>query len=412
MKPHFHARRAYSNVTIAMGSPGIPIEDLFEAAPLSKIDPRIASPGTPALPAGQIQPQIGLQYVSTTSDAEEFNVALALSEHNSVPLKIVEAMDKYAFSCRLGCYVLLTLSSFPYLHDNLEEYKEFMYHFYRLHVKDITEPLGFVHSSVIVGLPWPDYWMYSPNDKSLMFSGGNDVDERNKLLTKTLLDAKDKAKKSWPLVPLLHLWGQRMPVYSYDGLHVMDVDVAATEMFGVPNYSVSLIAWTTVDSHRRYWIPQLGSDHQTRPGKYDNFVCGLLEAGDTHFERIEQLAESQAWLSTDFTNLNLKFCGTISYIAHNHKGSSRHTIQPHVQYVYEIELEPEYRPRDTGDCQSIKKYSPFQAYSLLAAGEFEPHSQMTLLDHFVRHWYINAGNEPRLQEIQTRLHRRVEFLEV
>ena len=32
--------------------------------------------------------------------------------------------------------------------------------------------------------------------------------------------------------------------------------------------------------------------------------------------------------------------GTVSYITHKHKGSFMHTIQPHVQYVYEIEIGP------------------------------------------------------------------------
>jgi hypothetical protein len=312
--------------------------------------------------------------------------------------------------------MLLTESSFLYVQNDLDNYEEFTYHFYRLYVKGITNPLGFIHGSIIVELPWLDYWTYSSNDKSLTFSGGKDVAERTKFIRKTLLRAKDKAWKvrqpGMPLDPVRHFQYDETPVYSYDGQHIMNVDLAAAEMFGVPTYAVALTAWTYIDGHRRYWIPQFASNHTTHPGKYHNFVSGLLRAGDNHFERIKELVESQAWLPTDITNHTLRSCGTISYITHTHMGLFMHSIQPHVEYVYEIELGPGVHPAYSDECQSMKKYSANQVYGLLAAGEFEPHAQMTLLDHFIRHGYINAGNEPRLQDIQVRLHRRIEFLGV
>ena len=178
-----------------------------------------------------------------------------------------------------------------------------MRHFYRLYVKGIPDPLGFVHGSIIVELPWPDYWIYSSTDNSLVFSGGKDVAERNDLLIKTLLEAKDKAWRAkepdLPLDPLRNLRREEMPVFSSDGTHVMDIDLAAAEMFGVPTYSMVLTAWTTIDNERQYWIPKLASDSPDLHGKFDNLVAGFLRAGDIHFDRMKQLAVAQAGFSSD-----------------------------------------------------------------------------------------------------------------
>jgi hypothetical protein len=291
-----------------------------------------------------------------------------------------------------------------------------MRHFYRLYVKGVSKPLGFVHGSIIVELPWPDYWTYSSKYNSLVFAGGKDVAERSELLKQTLLGAKEKAWRArepdMPLDPVRHLRNEEMPVFSHDGQHVMDIDLAAAEMFGVPTYSVALTAWTYVEKQRYYWIPQLAWNNPDHPGYYVNFVSGLLRAGDNHFEHVKKLANCQAWLPTDITNVSLRSCGTISYITHKHKGSFMHTAQPHVQYVYEIELDPKDHPAHSDECQAMKRYSFDMVWNFLAAGEFESHSQMTFLGHFIRHGYVNAENEPKLQEIQTRMHRRIEFPEV
>lgn len=264
-----------------------------------------------------------------------------------------------------------------------------MYHFYRLYVKGIDGPLGFVHATTIVEFPWPAYWTYDANDKSLTFSGGKTVAERNNLLQKTLIAARNKAwrmkEPNPPLEPLRRFHYEALPVYAYDGQHVMDVDLAAAEMFGIPAYSVALTAWTNMDGRRRYWIPQLTSDHPHLAEKYDNVVSGMLKAGGSHFELVKELAHLQAGLTADIIDDSMSSCGTISYICHRHHGGLIHTVQPHVQYVYEIELDPKVHLVHAEECQSLRTYSFGQVWKLLEGREFEPHTQMTMLAHFIRH---------------------------
>ena len=302
------------------------------------------------------------------------------------------------------------------MQNNLKEYKHFMRHYYRLYVKGFPRPVGYVHRSVIVEMPWPDCWAYDSKDNSLIFDGGNDIQERNENMRKLLIEACVKARKQteedMPLRPVRQLCYEHTPVYSHDGQHIMDVDNAATELFGVPEFTVALTAWTYVDGHRHYWVPQRSFANIDSPGKFDNLAFGTLEPGEKPFNLMKQLADEQAWLAPVFTNTALRSYGPISYHTFRHKAAFLATAQPHVQYVYEIELSKHREPAVPSDMRSLKLLDVGQVWRLLASGEFEPDAQMTYLALLVRHEYITAENEPKLQEIQTRLHRRVEFLDV
>jgi hypothetical protein len=302
------------------------------------------------------------------------------------------------------------------MQNDLKGYKHFIRHYYRLYVKGFPRPVGYVHHSVIVEMPWPDCWTYDSKDNSLIFDGGNDIQERNEKMRKLLIEASVKARKQkeedMPLGPVRQLSYEHTPVYSHDGQHIMDVDNAATELLGVPMFTVALTAWTYVDGHRQYWVPQRSFAKTDSPGKFGNLASGTLGPGETPFNLIKQLAHKQAWLAPIFTNTALRSCGPISYHTWKHKAPFRATAQPHIQFVYEIELAKDRQPGANAEVKSLKLLDIGQVWSLLASGEIEEHAQMTYLAHFVRHGYINAENEPKLQEIQTRLHRRVEFPDV
>ena len=98
--------------------------------------------------------------------------------------------------------------------------------------------------------------------------------------------------------------------------------------------------------------------------------------------------------------------GTISYHTLDDKYS-----QPHVQYIYEAVLEE----RNQAKIES-------KGYKLMADGDdggrFEngqirgPDAAMAYLDHFIRRGLVTIDNERNLVKIQSRLHRRLEWLAV
>ena len=299
------------------------------------------------------------------------------------------------------------------MQDDLAEYKHFMRNYYRLYVKGFARAVGYVHRSVIVEMPWPNCWTYDFKDNSLIFDGGEDSLQRNEKMRKLLFEASVKGRsqreEDMPLGPVRQLCYEYTPVYSHNGQHIMDIDNAGTELFGVPKYSVALTASTYVDEHRRYWVPQRSFADAHSSGKFDNLASAILGPGETLFNVIKQMANKQAWLPIEYTDTALRPCGTISYHTWKQKVPFLATAQPHVQYVYEIELDEDRQPAANSDVRALKLLNFGQIWNLLASGEIQEHAQMTYLAHFVRHGYVNAENEPRLQEIQTRLHRRVQL---
>lgn len=292
-----------------------------------------------------------------------------------------------------------------------------MRHYYRLYVKGFPKPVGYVHHSVVVEMPWTECWTYDSKDNSLIFDGGDDIQKRNEEMKITMMLASTKARNQReadiPLGPLRELSWQRTPVYSHDGQHIMDVDNAAAELLGVTKYTVALTAWTSVNGRRRYWVPQRSIERPSSPGKFDNLASASLGPEEVPLELMKQAADIQAWLPTEYTNASLRACGTISYHTWRHKVPFLATVQPHIQYVYEIELGKEMRPAAAGvEVTQLWPMSFDRILELLESGGFEPHAQMTYLAHFVRHGVADAENEPWLREVQRRLHRNIEFEDV
>jgi hypothetical protein len=65
--------------------------------------------------------------------------------------------------------------------------------------------------------------------------------------------------------------------------------------------------------------------------------------------------------------------------------------------VYEIELDEDRMPAANPDVRALLDFG--HVWNLLASGEIQEHAQITSLAHFVRHGYVNAEDEPKLQEI-------------
>jgi hypothetical protein len=206
---------------------------------------------------------------------------------------------------------------------DLAGYKHFMQKYYRLYVRGFAKAVGYVHHSVIVDMPWPNCWTYDFKDKSLIFDGGEETLQRNEKMRKLLIEALVKARKQREgdmlLGPVRQLYCKYTPVYSHDGQHIMDIDNAGTAMFGVPKFSVALTAWTYVDEHRHYWVPQRSFAETRSPGKFENLASAILGPGETPYNLIKQVADKQAWLPIEHTNTALSACGTISYHTWKHK---------------------------------------------------------------------------------------------
>ena len=171
------------------------------------------------------------------------------------------------------------------------------------------------------------------------------------------------------------------------------------------------LAWSNIPSHsspgqtlkkasgvtgfqRTLWKEQMVKK------SFSAFVTAQLSA-DTVRDMLKQ-----AGLILEYQEVST--AGLVRY--HNLIGEGPESYsQPRVQYIFETEI-----VRDTTLKMLHKDYqlkSDKETIANLRSGNFETHAQMPLLDHFIRHRYINIDNEPNLAQIQSRLYRNVELPE-
>ena len=186
----------------------------------------------------------------------------------------------------------------------------------------------------------------------------------------------------------------------------MDMDFSGTGLFGVVSYGVMLTGWTTESGQRKYWVGKRSRKKTSSPGMLDNLVSGTLRANEKPLDCMVREVFEETRLPKCYTRQRLKPCGTVTY--HMSKTSDgTPSVQPHVQYVYEIEIDPSHKPVPDGkEVECFYLMTAEQVWDALAKERFKPNTGMVWLAHFIRHGYVNAENEANLVEIHSRLHRK------
>jgi isopentenyldiphosphate isomerase len=103
-------------------------------------------------------------------------------------------------------------------------------------------------------------------------------------------------------------------------------------------------------------------------------------------------------------------CVTYSHVRDARAGGETGLIQPEVEYVYDLKLDPETIPQPgDNEVEEFKLLSIPEVKAALARGEFKPNCANIMIDFFIRHGYLTAENEPDFLQIVARLHRRLEY---
>lgn len=280
-----------------------------------------------------------------------------------------------------------------------------MQDYFYFHVKGFSKPIGCVHVSVVEAISWPSYWDINRSTRTLTLMEGSTPDDRSQLMRETMWQAGQDGQ-----VPRLRKWHNEVgPVYACNRDYVMDMDFSGTGIFGVAGYAVMLTGWTTESQQRKYWVPRRSMKKTSCPGMLDNFVSGTLRPNERPVDGMVREIFEETGLSELYTRERLIACGTVTYHV-SKKSEGTPCAQPQVQYVYEIEIEHPQKPAPNDEeVESFNLMTLEQVWGALAREEFKPNTGMTWLAHFIRHGYINAENEAKLVEIDSRLHRRHEY---
>ncbi|KAK7707567.1 hypothetical protein SLS64_007086 [Diaporthe eres] len=289
----------------------------------------------------------------------------------------------------------------PYFTKDPGQYKKFMEPYFYFMIEGFTKPFGYIHRGFVRQLEWPDFWVINADKRFVTLTSGNDFNTRTQLVQETLVKGHEPGS-----VPILkRLSKENFPLYDSNGQHVLDMDGAGLDLFGVANFSVHLIAWVNTDEGIKYWIPRRAG-RMSYPNMLDNTVGGSLRTGEAPMECIVRECEEEIRLDPAYTREHIRACGTASYqMAANECGSPGCQLQ--TQYLYEMELRADIVPRiGDGEVAELALMTIEEVRDSMRNGEFKLNCNMTWLAFLIRHGHLTAENEPDFLEICARLHRR------
>ncbi|KAL9124640.1 MAG: hypothetical protein Q9217_006048 [Psora testacea] len=306
------------------------------------------------------------------------------------------------------------VNTFPYYENDPDEYRRLVSSYFKLYLEGVEKgsgPHGYIPESVVEAMPWCGHWSVDYTKRTLMPAPAA---WRLTSQTETIRVTLERARE---LKRFKVLDGWRNELYPIHGHKsktdkTISIERAASPLFGINTYGVHMTVYTYKDNALRIWVPRRARTKQTYGGMLDNTVAGGLPTGESTFECLVREAAEEASLSEQLVRSNAKARGTVSYfhIRDNRGGGEAGLLEPECQYVYDMEVGPNVKPRPNDkevelfylwNIEDVKKH--------LAMGEFKPNCALVLLDFFVRHGILTAENETDYIEIVSRLHRKLPF---
>jgi 8-oxo-dGTP pyrophosphatase MutT (NUDIX family) len=239
---------------------------------------------------------------------------------------------------------------------------------------------------------------------------GSTLQERDENVAKTLAAERERAH-----FKILKGWRNELyPVYGPDGNILVNIERAASALFGITAYGVYMTGYVNTKDGLKIWVSRRAKNTPTYPGMLDNTVGGAMASGHKPLESVVREASEEASFSKDFVAKSAKCCGTVSYFDIRDDravpGAETGFPQPACMYVYDLEVPEDLvlRPHD-GEVENFRLLGIHELQAALANGEFKANSALALLDFFIRHGIITPEGEKDYIEIVARLHRKLEF---
>ncbi|KAI1892173.1 hypothetical protein AGOR_G00130540 [Albula goreensis] len=182
---------------------------------------------------------------------------------------------------------------------------------------------------------------------------------------------------------------------------LMCMERAATSLFGVKRYGVHVNGYTRdKDGTVRMWLARRSPTKQTYPGRLDNLAAGGLASGTGVRQTMIKECQEEACIPECIAE-NAHPVGTISYTYEDEEG-----VFPECQFVFDLELPPEFRPRiGDGEVQDFYLWPIEKVKDVIVTDDFKPNCAMVVLDFLIRHSFIQPDTERFYQELMTGLHR-------
>ena len=170
------------------------------------------------------------------------------------------------------------------------------------------------------------------------------------------------------------------------------MDRAAAAYFGVRAFGQHLNGYVRRDDGIHMWLGRRARDRLIYPGRLDNMVAGGLPWGVSLEENLRKECAEEAGLPAELANRAVPV-GLVSYNRVAERG-----YRPDVLYCYDLELSPDFRPRNTdGEVESFSLLPLREVARLVReTDEFKLNCNLVIIDFLLRHGYLDPQHEEYL----------------
>ncbi|EPS32608.1 hypothetical protein POX_d05232 [Penicillium oxalicum] len=300
--------------------------------------------------------------------------------------------------------------NFPYYQDNRVAYAETLknYHEFRVSGYDVT--LGYIVNAVVEKFPWPEHiWSIDSAAQTVTLVTDTNADpaQRSELVAQSIAEAVKlgcfEVLKGWR--------NEKYPLYGPGGEFLLEMERCATPLFGIVSYGAHMTGYVEDSTGLKFWVPRRAKTKQTYPSMLDNTVAGGMSTGEIPFECIVREAMEEASLPEDIVRASVLPVGCVTYthVRDSRAGGETGLVQPEVEYVYDLKLDPSVVPKPCDDeVEEFNLLTVSEVKDALARGEFKPNCSIIMIDFFIRHGILTPENEPDYLDIVARIHRRME----
>lgn len=268
---------------------------------------------------------------------------------------------------------------------------------------------------VVERMPWTSDWNIDHEKKTISpkvrDAGTNASDELHRQQSRVIAETLQLAREK-KVFAVLNGWRNELYPIGRSSPITTSIERAGSALFGIVTYGVHMTAYVKVDNDIKIWVPRRAKNKQTFGGMLDNTVAGGISSGENPFESVVREAAEEASFPDSLVRSNAKSCGMVTYfyITGQRAGGETGLLQPEVQYVYDLEIDPSVIPKPADDeVEEFYLSTVEEVQKALAEGRFKPNCAVVLLDFFVRHGILTADNEKHLIEIVSRIHRKLPF---
>ena len=169
---------------------------------------------------------------------------------------------------------------------------------------------------------------------------------------------------------------------------LLQIERAAVPHFGLRAFGIHVNGLVRGRGGLALWIARRAADKPTYPGMLDNFVAGGQPVGLSLGDNLVKEAAEEAGVPAEIARRAVPV-GATGYVMEVAAG-----LKPDVQFVYDLELPPDFTPENRdGEIAEFMLWPVKKVRAVTAeTTEFKPNCDLVNIDFFLRHGVVTPDD--------------------